>query len=249
VNKAWCAAAAMGLVLGLAAPGSAGDVKLEIRDGRVTLDARDVTVRQILAEWARVGRTKVVNGEKIAGGPVTIQLKNVPEWQALDTLLRSVTGYMAAPRPQPASDGSIYDRILVMPTARAASAATPAPAAPEPMNRFRGNFSRPAEDQDDMFPGPNNPNSPNAFQNPMGPMMQAIPPGVPGITAPASGGVYPQQGGMGAPGAAGGTASPNTSQPYVPAGGVQVPGQVVQPPKQQVPGQVVQPPRPPGGGD
>ena len=47
------------------------DVRISIRDGRVTLAAKDATVRQILTEWARVGRTQIVNVERISGGPVT----------------------------------------------------------------------------------------------------------------------------------------------------------------------------------
>ena len=75
------------------------EVHLIIRDGHVDLDARDATVRQILNEWARVGQTRIVNVEGITGAPVTLQLSNVPEAQALEILLRSVSGYMTAPRP------------------------------------------------------------------------------------------------------------------------------------------------------
>src|SRR5439155_6932063 len=98
-------------------------VNLTIQDGRVSLVAKDATLRQILAEWARVGQTKIVNGERVPGGPVTLQLTNVPEEQALDTLLRSLTGYVAAPRATTAGNLSRYDRIVVMPTIAQAAAA------------------------------------------------------------------------------------------------------------------------------
>ena len=81
-----------------AASTAAADVQLTIQDGRVSLIAKDATVRQILAEWARVGQTKIVNADRIAGGPLTLELTNVPEQQALDVLLRSVSGYSLAPR-------------------------------------------------------------------------------------------------------------------------------------------------------
>jgi hypothetical protein len=81
-------------VLGLASASSAGQVKLEIRDGRVTLDAKDATVREILVEWARVGQTKVMNAERVPGGAITILLTDVPEQQALETVLRSVAGFL-----------------------------------------------------------------------------------------------------------------------------------------------------------
>jgi len=89
----------------------------------VSIIAKDATVRQILTEWARVGQTKIVNVERIPGGPVTLELKNVPEEQALDVLLRSVSGFMAAPRPQQVATLSRFDRIVVMPTSVAPRAA------------------------------------------------------------------------------------------------------------------------------
>ena len=51
---------------------------LSIRDGLVSLDAQDVTVRQILTEWARVGKTRIVNVERITGGPITLKLDARP---------------------------------------------------------------------------------------------------------------------------------------------------------------------------
>src|SRR6185436_13120627 len=77
---------------------SAAGLELSIRDGRVTLDAQDVTLRQILTEWARIGKTRIVNIERITGAPVTLKLEGVPEKQALEIILRSVPGYMAVPR-------------------------------------------------------------------------------------------------------------------------------------------------------
>jgi len=105
----------------------AAGLQLSIRDGRVTLDAEDVTVRQILTEWARIGKTRIVNVERITGGPVTLKLENIPEKQALDIILRTVPGYMALPRQTFVADASIYDRILLMPTTTAVAAVRPQP--------------------------------------------------------------------------------------------------------------------------
>jgi hypothetical protein len=103
-------------------------MRLEIQNGRVSLEANGVPARQILAEWARVGGTKVVGGEKITGGPLTLKLVNMPERQALDIILRNAAGYMAAPRLASATPGaSNYDRILILPSS---SGATSAPSAP-----------------------------------------------------------------------------------------------------------------------
>jgi hypothetical protein len=99
-------------------------LKLEIKDGRVNLDATSVPVRQILAEWANVGGTKVVGGDRITGAPLTLKLVDVAERQALDIILRNVAGYMAAPRLASAAPGaSAYDRILILPTSVSAGAA------------------------------------------------------------------------------------------------------------------------------
>jgi hypothetical protein len=105
---------------------SAQDLRLDFRDGRVSLDATGVPVRTILAEWARLGGTKVVGGEKVTGAPLTIQLENVPEAQALEIVLRNVAGYMAAPRRADSAGASAYDRILVLPTSSAPAAASAA---------------------------------------------------------------------------------------------------------------------------
>jgi hypothetical protein len=113
----------------LVLPAAAADpVQLTIHDGRVTLVAANATVKQILAEWARIGRTRIVNGERVPGGLVTLQLTDVPEKEALDLLLRTAAGYIAAPRAAGVSDGSLFDRILILPT----SATPPATALRQP---------------------------------------------------------------------------------------------------------------------
>lgn len=114
----------------LASPVSAASLQLTIQNGQVSLDAQDVTIRQILTEWARVGRTRFVNLERIAGGPVTLKFTSIPEKQALDIVLRSVPGYMAVPRDTIIADASVYDRVLLMPTTTAVAAVRPQPPAP-----------------------------------------------------------------------------------------------------------------------
>src|SRR5918999_2939413 len=96
---------------GVATTAAAGELTLTMANGRVTVIAKDVPLRQILAEWARVGNTRMVNAEKLMGGPLTLQLVDVPEKEALDILLRSAAGYMTAPRAQGVTGGSLYDRV------------------------------------------------------------------------------------------------------------------------------------------
>jgi len=91
-------------------------VSLEFNEGKVTLSARDAPLRAILSEWARLGGATVVNGDRVVGQPVTLELTAVPERQALDVLLRGVSGYMIAPRRAGSSGVSVFDRILILPT-------------------------------------------------------------------------------------------------------------------------------------
>lgn len=116
---------ALSVLVSLAAASNAfADVQLSIRDGQVSISAKNATVRQILAEWAKVGQTKIVNLERIPGDPITIELKDISEERALAVLLRMVSGYMAAPRAVAVANASIFDRIIVLPT----SAPPPTPA-------------------------------------------------------------------------------------------------------------------------
>ena len=214
------------MVLGSSATASAQQVQLAIENGRVTLVAKDATIRQILTEWARVGQTKVVNVEKIPGGPVTLELTNVSEDEALDVLLRSVSGYMTAPLPTAVAGLSQYDRILVMPTSATPPRATPA----EPAAVRQPLLPQPGEADAADEPPPANVGVP-----PRGPVFTAFP--QPQIVSPQQGapgggpanGFVPQVGGQ-AP-----SPSTNSPQPASPVGGVSVPGMIVPPPAQ--PGQ------------
>jgi hypothetical protein len=90
-------------------------LRLQISGGRVTLHAQNVPVRTILAEWARLGGTRIINGDRVAGAPLTLELEGVPERQALDIILRGVSGYALAARTDTAG-ASMYDRIMILPT-------------------------------------------------------------------------------------------------------------------------------------
>ena len=123
---------AAALLLATALPSAAQSISLSLRDGRVTLITQNATPAAILAEWARQGQVRVVDGERVPGTPLTLRLENVTEREALDIVLRSAGGYIAAPRTQQvAGNVSRFDRVIVMPSSPGASAAartTPAPA-------------------------------------------------------------------------------------------------------------------------
>jgi hypothetical protein len=101
-----------------AAPADAGELKLTIANGRATLIAQDVPVRQILAEWSRLGGTKIINGDKLMGPPVTLHIIDKPEREVLETLLRSASGYVASPRTIGSVGVSAFEAVMIMPTSR-----------------------------------------------------------------------------------------------------------------------------------
>ncbi len=180
-------------VFAFPAAASAGELKLSIKDGLVTLIAQDVPLSMVMAEWAKVGQTRVVNGEKVLT-PVTLQLFDVPERRALDIILRSASGYMLAERPTPVANASVFDRILILPTSRP-PANSPVNTAPAAFNQ-RPSQVVPMQDMEEPLvnqppPGPA-PMPPGNVPN-MQPQTQPGQPGGP-LTAPRPGPLpQPQQ--------------------------------------------------------
>ena len=124
---------AAGLILIGALPASAQSVNIQFQNGMVSVNAQNAPVRTILAEWARAGGAKVVNGERVAGTPVTLELSNVPEREALNVILRNVSGYIVGAREVASAGASSFDRIVILPTStppRVTAAAPPAFAPP-----------------------------------------------------------------------------------------------------------------------
>lgn len=119
------------LALGCAASADAQSVRVQFNNGLVSVSAQNAPLRQILAEWAKLGGTTFVNAERVPGGPVTLQLDNVSERHALDVLLRSVSGYMVAARPAGLVGASNFDRILIVPTSTATAVNAGAPRPPQ----------------------------------------------------------------------------------------------------------------------
>jgi hypothetical protein len=233
------------------APAAHADVQFSLRNGRVTLVARDATLRQILAEWSRVGKIKVVNLERIPGGPLTLELRDVPEGEALDILLRTLSGYIAAPRTVVVADASMYDSISIMPTLASPAVRTngaapgPAPFTPVPVFNQNEDDQNPGQQQvrPPTFPFPATqapqPGNPNVVR----PVLPVVRPGVvpaqpnnnpndfpaPVVAPPFPTGAVPAPAGQTAPGAI----------------GVPAPGMIAPAPASQQPGQVPQQ-RPPG---
>jgi len=234
VNALYRLATSAAVVVALCPTAVAGQVRMEIRNGLVTLDAKDASVREVLAEWARVGKTRIVNGERAPGALLTLQLADVPEKKALDIVLRASAGYIAAPRAAAVEAGSQYDRIVVMAIPRPApGVGGPAIASPpNPMDRGdRGMSDRGVPDRGNVYqPQPgvmvDDQDGP-VVQPPQGTGMPGVAP-QPGMpTAPQQPPPYYQPGGPIPPGAA-------------------QPGAVVPAPQQSRPGMPTAPPKPPG---
>jgi hypothetical protein len=117
-----------------AASARAQSVQIEFKDGRVSLETQNATPRQILAEWAKVGGTRIINGDRVPGTPMSIQLTGVSERQALDVVLRAASGYIAAARTTGAGVSTL-DRVHILPTSTAAPAARQAAGPPAPPGR------------------------------------------------------------------------------------------------------------------
>ena len=129
-------------------------VKVEFLMGKVNLVAKDASLRAILNEWARVGGTRLVNPERLTGGPLTLELIGVPERQALDILLRDVGGYILGPRQALVAGVSAVDRLVVV-TAVAGRPLPQGPGFPAPrpvpqIGRATQAIERATDDDDDL---------------------------------------------------------------------------------------------------
>lgn len=114
---------------------SPGDVHITMHDGRVSIAAREATLSEVLDEWTRVGGSTIVNSEAAKGVPITIDLIDVPEGEALSVLLRSVGGYVAVARGPQSTNASRFARIQITPARTIASPPPAGPAAVVPVSK------------------------------------------------------------------------------------------------------------------
>jgi hypothetical protein len=101
------------ILLGVAATSSAQAVSLQFNNGRVTLNAQNAPIRAILVEWARLGGTRIVNGDRVGGAPVTLELTDMPERAALDILLRTAAGYVVTARQEPGGPSTLGGVVIL----------------------------------------------------------------------------------------------------------------------------------------
>lgn len=117
---------ATGVLAASPAAGQAPDVSFTA--GRVTITAHEAPVAAILGAWEQHGGSIIVGAGGLPDQPVSVQLVDVPERDALRVLLRAAAGYVALPRAASQPGASAYDRVLIM-AAPAAAAARRLPAA------------------------------------------------------------------------------------------------------------------------
>jgi hypothetical protein len=142
------------LLSGLPSDAAGQILSFEIRDGLVTLDARNVSVWEILQRWATVGDVTFVDGERMPPTPVTLVLTGVSETDALRILLRDASGYIVGRRETPNAASSSIDRVLIVATS---TAPRPAAAAPTRPGRFAGATPTPQGQPDDEIADPIDP--------------------------------------------------------------------------------------------
>jgi len=210
-----------GLLWCVATPAAAQPVRLRFHDGLVTMSVQNAPLRTVLAEWARLGGTTVVNGERVTGPPVTLELNAVPEAQALAVLLRSVAGYMAATRAAGTPGVSVYDRILILPTSTGPR--NPAPAAGfqnrPPLVR-QPPLQQPPPEPDEPLMEPDEPNDDPEPVNPL--LRRGVQPGRPQVFPQPTPNITPEQDDA-VPDD--GAQAPSTANPFgVPAGATSRPG-------------------------
>jgi hypothetical protein len=221
-------AIACGALLGLAASASAQSVSLQFENGLVTLNAQNAPLRSIFAEWARIGGTRIVNGDRLAGPPVSLELNGVPERQALEILLRSAAGYVVTQREGNATGASAFGGVVILATSNAPRGQAPVTFS-NPTVQPRAAFDDNRDDQEaDERPTPARPPVTSPFS------------ATPGVTS------NPPQPVVIRPGAA---PFPQEAQPAQPAQpqrpsnmpqtlpGTSRPGEITPPPPQQQPNQ------------
>ena len=105
---------------------------LKFNDGKVTLIAQGVTVREVMAEWARQCGCAVQGSERLTGGifRLPVEFTDQPEAVVLDSLLRSAGGYLLGPKAEGSRGASAYGSVTIFPLTRGTSTPSYSPSAP-----------------------------------------------------------------------------------------------------------------------
>lgn len=97
-----------------AVPAGSRSLVVSCDKGRMTIVADSVALRTIIQEWARVGGVRLVNPQYVSLVPVSVDLRNLPEGEALEVLLRALPGYMLQQRSTESGGASVFEKLAVM---------------------------------------------------------------------------------------------------------------------------------------
>lgn len=150
-------------------------------DGLVSLVANGATVREILAEWSRLGGSTFVNGERLSGAPMTVQFLHQPEKDVISSVLRQASGFVLGPRRAGSIGASSLEVVYILPTSNpTAGGYVPSPTVPS-----RPQVSTPGAPDDELLPvqGRGAPAAPPQ-QQPNAPAQYPAQPGVSGVAVP-----------------------------------------------------------------
>jgi hypothetical protein len=108
-------------------PATRGERKLDLAfsNGTISLDAQNVSLREIVGEWQRRGGCQFVHAEQLPAAPVTLQLPaGTPELQAIDSLFRNLAtpnsgyGYIVAPAANQTANKSSCGAVYILAASR-----------------------------------------------------------------------------------------------------------------------------------
>jgi hypothetical protein len=123
-------------------------VSVTFLNGRVTVTAANASATDILAEWSRVGRTAISGETRLSPQPLTFQLSDVDEEQALARIIGSDYGFGGVVKPSVVPGTSQFARLTFAPAPHAGSSNPPPP---EPESIF--DYTRPRNSGADPLVG------------------------------------------------------------------------------------------------
>ena len=84
----------------------------------VSLVAQNVSVPEILREWARLSGCVIVNAERLSAARLVVPMRfeKQPQTVVLQALLRSAAGYIATPRTAKRAGATDFELIYILPT-------------------------------------------------------------------------------------------------------------------------------------
>jgi hypothetical protein len=187
------AAAAVALlsqIQGQAQTPASPKVQIAFDHGTVSLTAKDATLREVLAEWTRLGGTPFVGAERLTGGPMTLQFDKKPEIEVITSLLRGASGFVAGPRRDGSEAASTIEVVYVLATSTATAGASYS--SPTAYSAPRPQISTPGAPDDEIPPvGPGRegqpPAGPDPAARPTGTSGSVAVPVIPVVTVPPTG--------------------------------------------------------------